>query len=54
MSKDLMSDGLTTNIYQDILCKLDTIDNKPRLAIIRVGDRKESNTYINLNGTSSE
>jgi methylenetetrahydrofolate dehydrogenase (NADP+) / methenyltetrahydrofolate cyclohydrolase len=48
MSKDLMSNGLTTDIYKNIQSKLIKSDNKPGLAIIQVGDRKDSNTYINL------
>ena len=54
MSKVLTSKDLTTEIYKNIQSKLDTIDNKPGLAIIQVGDRKDSNTYINLNGIFSE
>lgn len=48
MAKDLMSNGLTTDIYKNIQSKLIKSDNKPGLAIIQVGDRKDSNTYINL------
>jgi methylenetetrahydrofolate dehydrogenase (NADP+)/methenyltetrahydrofolate cyclohydrolase len=48
MSKDLKSKDLTTDIYKNIQCKLDNLDDKPGLAIIQVGDRKDSNTYINL------
>ena len=48
MSKDLTSKNLTTDIYKNIQCKLDNLDDKPGLAIIQVGDRKDSNTYINL------
>lgn len=43
-----MSNGLTTDIYKNIQSKLIKSDNKPGLAIIQVGDRKDSNTYINL------
>tara|TARA_Y100000389_G_scaffold171323_1_gene178925 strand:- start:112 stop:972 length:861 start_codon:yes stop_codon:yes gene_type:complete len=53
MSKDLSSKVLSSkdlilDIYKDIKTKLNTLDYKPRLAIIQVGDRKDSNTYINL------
>ena len=48
MAKDLKSNGLTTDIYKNIQSKLIKSDNKPGLAIIQVGDRKDSNTYINL------
>ena len=53
MSKDLSSKVLTSkdlilDIYKDIQTKLNTLDYKPGLAIIQVGDRKDSNTYINL------
>lgn len=48
MSKVLTSNGLTTDIYKNIQSKLIKSDNKPGLAIIQVGDRKDSNTYINL------
>ena len=48
MSKDLMSKDLTTEIYKNIQSKIDNLDGKPGLAIIQVGNRKDSNTYINL------
>ena len=48
MSKVLSSKGLILDIYKDIQTKLNTLDYKPGLAIIQVGDRKDSNTYINL------
>ena len=48
MSKDLRSKGLVTDIYKDVQTKLDDLDDKPGLAIIQVGDRKDSTTYINL------
>lgn len=48
MSKVLMSKNLTTEIYQDIQSKLDNINDKLGLAIIQIGNRKDSNTYINL------
>ncbi len=48
MSKVLSSKDLIINIYQDIQCKLEISDKKPGLAILQVGDRKDSNTYINL------
>lgn len=48
MSKVLTSKGLTTDIYKNIQCKLDNLEDKPGLAIIQVGDRKDSTTYINL------
>ena len=43
-----MSKNLTTEIYQDIQSKLDNINDKLGLAIIQIGNRKDSNTYINL------
>ncbi len=48
MSKDLKSKDLTTDIYKNIRCKLDNLNDKPGLAIIQIGDRKDSTTYINL------
>ena len=48
MSKDLTSKDLIIDIYKNIQSKLEESDNKPGLAIIQVGDRKDSNTYINL------
>tara|TARA_B100000900_G_C20599022_1_gene724722 strand:+ start:2087 stop:2938 length:852 start_codon:yes stop_codon:yes gene_type:complete len=48
MSKDLTSKGLILDIYKDIQTKLEHLDDKPGLAIIQVGDRKDSTTYINL------
>ena len=48
MSKVLTSKNLTNNIYRDIQTKLNDLDYKPGLAIIQVGDRKDSTTYINL------
>lgn len=48
MSKVLTSKDLTTDIYKNIQSKLDNLDGKPGLAIIQVGDRKDSTTYINL------
>ena len=48
MSKVLRSKGLTLDIYKNIQSKLDDLDDKPGLAIIQVGDRKDSTTYINL------
>ena len=53
MSKDttdkcLSSKDLITDIYKDIQCKLEVSDKKPALAIIQVGDRLDSTTYINL------
>jgi methylenetetrahydrofolate dehydrogenase (NADP+) / methenyltetrahydrofolate cyclohydrolase len=48
MSKVLTSKCLVSDIYKDILAKLDDLDDKPGLAIIQVGDRKDSTTYINL------
>lgn len=47
-SKVLSSKDLILDIYKDIQTKLNTLDYKPRLAIIQIGDRKDSNTYINL------
>ena len=48
MSKVLSSKGLIDDIYKDIQCKLEKSDKKPALAIIQVGDRLDSTTYINL------
>lgn len=48
MSKVLTSRDLILDIYKDIQTKLNTLDYKPGLAIIQIGDRKDSNTYINL------
>jgi methylenetetrahydrofolate dehydrogenase (NADP+)/methenyltetrahydrofolate cyclohydrolase len=48
MSKVLKSKDLTTDIYKNIQNKLSVLDDKPGLAIIQVGDRKDSTTYINL------
>ena len=47
-SKDLTSKDLIVDIYKNVQSKLEESDNKPGLAIIQVGDRKDSNTYINL------
>ncbi len=46
--KILSSKSLSTKIYNDISDKLDTIDNKPCLAIILIGNKQESITYIKL------
>tara|TARA_A100001015_G_scaffold143570_1_gene159306 strand:+ start:1569 stop:2417 length:849 start_codon:yes stop_codon:yes gene_type:complete len=48
MSKNLRSKELITDIYKGIQTKLNDLDDKPGLAIIQVGDRKDSTTYINL------
>tara|TARA_B000000532_G_scaffold237071_1_gene224016 strand:- start:1690 stop:2568 length:879 start_codon:yes stop_codon:yes gene_type:complete len=48
MDKNLTSKNLVSDIYENIKLKLDDIESKPGLAIIQVGDRKDSNTYINL------
>ncbi len=48
MSKVLTSKDLTTDIYKNIQSKLLKSDDKPGLAIIQVGDRMDSTTYINL------
>jgi len=48
MSKVLTSKDLTTDIYKKIQSKLIKSDDKPGLAIIQVGDRMDSTTYINL------
>ena len=48
MSKVLTSKDLIIDIYKDIQTKLDDIESKPGLAIIQVGDRVDSTTYINL------
>ncbi len=48
MSKNLKSKDLTTDIYKNIQSKLLKSDDKPGLAIIQVGDRMDSTTYINL------
>jgi len=47
-SKDLTSKDLTTEIYKNIQNELSVLNDKPGLAIIQIGDRKDSNTYINL------
>lgn len=48
MSEVLTSKDLILDIYKNIQTKLDDLDDKPGLAIIQVGDRKDSTTYINL------
>ena len=53
MSKDtidkcLSSKDLISDIYKNIQCKLCSSDKKPALAIIQIGDRLDSTTYINL------
>ena len=48
MSKVLTSKDLTTVIYKNIQNKLSVLDDKPGLAIIQVGDRRDSTSYINL------
>ena len=48
MGKVLKSKDLILDIYKNIQCKLDKLDGKPGLAIIQIGNRKDSNTYINL------
>ena len=48
MSKCLTSKDLILDIYKDIQTKINHLDDKPGLAIIQVGDRKDSTTYINL------
>ena len=48
MSKILTSKDLILDIYKDIQTKLSNLDDKPSLAIIQVGDRMDSTTYINL------
>ena len=45
-SKDLTSKDLINEIYTNI--KLNKIDNKSGLAIIQIGERKDSSTYIKL------
>jgi len=47
-SKNLDSKILIDEIYDSVKEKLQATDNKPGLAIIQVGDRKDSSTYINL------
>ena len=47
-SKNLDSKVLIDEIYDPVKEKLQATDNKPGLAIIQVGDRKDSSTYINL------
>ena len=47
-SKNLDSKVLIDEIYDSVKEKLQATDNKPGLAIIQVGDRKDSSTYINL------
>ena len=48
MSQVLTSKDLTAEIYKNIQSKINNLDNKPSLAIIQVGDRMDSTTYINL------
>ena len=48
MSKDLNSKLLTKEIYESVKNKLDICNKKPCLAIIIVGDKKDSMTYIKL------
>ena len=48
MSQVLTSKDLTNEIYKNIQSKLLKSDDKPGLAIIQIGDRKDSTTYINL------
>ena len=48
MSKVLTSKNLISDIYKTVQNKLNKLDYKPGLAIIQVGDRTDSNTYINL------
>ena len=42
MNKDLHSDILTNEIYENVNNKLERNDKKPCLAIIVVGDKKDS------------
>ena len=48
MSKDLVSKDLVDEIYKNIKLKLNSASIKPGLAIIQVGDKKDSSTYIKL------
>ena len=48
MSKNLYSNLLTKEIYESVKNKLDICNKKPCLAIIIVGDKKDSMTYIKL------
>lgn len=48
MHKNLNSDTLTNEIYESLKNKLKINDKKPCLAIIIVGDKKDSMTYIKL------
>ena len=48
INKNLDSKVLIDEIYDSVKEKLQATDNKPGLAIIQVGDRKDSSTYINL------
>lgn len=48
INKNLDSKILIDEIYDSVKEKLQSTDNKPGLAIIQVGDRKDSSTYINL------
>ena len=47
-NKILSSKPITDSIYENIKNKLLTIENKPKLAILLVGDKRDSITYINL------
>lgn len=48
MSKILSSKELVKNIYESITPEINSMEIKPTLAIILVGDRKDSLTYIKL------
>lgn len=48
MNKELSSKVLIDDIYKNIQSKLNNMSDKPGLAIIQIGNRKESTTYINL------
>ncbi len=48
VNKNLYSKSLTKNIYESVKNKLDISDKKPCLAIIIVGEKKDSLTYIKL------
>jgi len=48
MSKVLKSKDLVRGIYENINIRLNNVKDKPSLAIIQIGDRKDSNKYIDL------
>ena len=48
MSKILSSKELVSDIYESIIPKINSMKIKPTLAIILIGDKKDSITYIKL------